>query len=210
MTEYTDLIEALVPLLESILYVGALIFLLWRFRDDAQMLMDALKRRISGGASLSFGMVSIGAEPAQSQVTSTEVDEVILSEPSEEVRTFQELRDSEYRRTRGLYIYHAIRPTREVGQKYSVDIFIGVHPRVAQKTNTSISDISSARFFLGPFWKNEVFVAQRFDEGYGFTTNAFGEFLVAGEVCMNDGSIIHLFRYVDFKGTEISLLNSRP
>lgn len=93
---------------------------------------------------------------------------------------------------RSYFLTHVLGPPTQPKQKYSVAIKVTPHPDVTAK-------ISSASFYLGKSWGNNVFPGQQGSDGrYGIVTEAYGPFLALCEVQFADGSRIVLDRYCDF------------
>jgi hypothetical protein len=100
--------------------------------------------------------------------------------------------DGKYGSNRRLFLVHSLAPSRRPGQKSDVFIYLRRHK------SDDLSDVVAAEFFLGPYWRNQVFTVPNTGGPIGITTSAYGEFLCVCRVQFTDGEKIFLDRYIDF------------
>ena len=194
-----ELIDAITPIFQTSAYILFFSVLIYIFKQDLLLLLEVVRNRLTGGASISFAGLSLGAIPVQSQLSPAEVGSTDKAILSSDAGRLDDLREMEYDRTRGYYLFHCLFPTREVGQRFTVGVFVDRHVRANSSKDEGI-EIKSARFFMGGFWKNKIFDAERTEHGLGIITGAYGQFLIVCELELQSGEIIELYRYVDFRG----------
>lgn len=97
-----------------------------------------------------------------------------------------------YKSNRDLFLVHSLAPSTKKGQLFDIFIYLQRHK------SHNFSDVSVAEFFLGPYWRDQVFTVQNEGGPIGITTSAYGEFLCVCRVKLTDGSDIFLERYINF------------
>jgi Domain of unknown function (DUF4062) len=113
-----------------------------------------------------------------------------------ELKTMEEWnkhRDGIKERNRGVFLVHVITPSKIKGQKFDIFIYL------KRNKSEDISDIDSAKFFLGRHWGNEIFEMQNEGDYIGISTSAYGPFLCTCCVTFKDGYSVHVNRYIDFE-----------
>ena len=115
--------------------------------------------------------------------------------------SWMDARDAELRRTRGLFLVHRYKPSKEPGQKYDVTIFLLRHvPGESPNQREGFSEIEKMELYLGPSWGTEPFTAPNNGGPIGIRTAAWGSFLAIGRITFRDGTApLSLKRYVDFE-----------
>lgn len=204
-----------VPLFQTVMWAVLILVAVRLFLPQLRAMLEAIKLRVERGSGLELaGVVKLPAdlralEPAPQQAdvqlpASYDQDlpysgissEITATPTSEGEPTAQELnrqRDEVYEKSKNLFLVHAIQPSKEVGQKYDIFIYLVRHE------GGSFKDVAYADFFLGRYWGNRVF--RRYEEGgkIGLSTAAYGTFLCTCWVQMKSGERIFLTRYIDFE-----------
>lgn len=101
-------------------------------------------------------------------------------------------RYGKYKASRDLFLVHSLAPSSEPKQLFDIFIYLQRHK------STDLSDIKEAEFFLGPYWKDQVFRIPNKGRALGIAVSAYGEFLCVCRVTFKDGSSTFLERYVNF------------
>lgn len=95
--------------------------------------------------------------------------------------------------SRGIFLAHAITPSKVKGQKLDVFIYL------IRGGFEDIPDVDSAEFFLGYYWNDQIFNVKN-EGGYiGISTSAYAPFLCTCRINFKDGSKAYLNRYIDFE-----------
>lgn len=97
-----------------------------------------------------------------------------------------------YKSNRDLFLVHSLAPSTKKGQLFDIFIYLQRHK------SHDLSDVLDAEFFLGPYWRNQVFAVQNEGGPIGITTSAYGEFLCVCRVKLTDGTDVFLERYINF------------
>jgi pYEATS domain-containing protein involved in immunity len=204
--------ESLVPLLQTIAWIGLIIYGARKFSSQLVGLISAVESRIKSGSSFKAGPVelgedlksleklpSAGEENKQNKFTdefeklkNTSNFEVEKTEPELEP-DWANKRNSIYEKNQGLFLSHVISPSTEKGQKYDIFIYLVRHK------SKLFDDVLYAEFFLGRYWGNKIYKETVKDGLIGISTAAYGPFLCTCKVSMKDGSVVNLHRYIDFE-----------
>lgn len=177
-----------VPLLQSLAWIGLILYLVHSFTSQLQQLFDAIRQRIRAGSSFRAGPVELGADLKNLERVSPSGPD---SNPPED--DWSKERDEIYRNNCGLFLAHIIEPSDEEGQEYDIFIYLIRHK------SQHFDDIEKAEFFLGKYWDNKIFTETPKDGLLGVATSAYGPFLCTCRVTMRDGSTVRLSRYIDFE-----------
>jgi hypothetical protein len=177
-----------VPLFQTGLWVGLLGIGAYWFKDQITALVGALEHRIRSGSAFKAGPIEFGEDlkklervlPAPTPAPSSTDD-------------WSKERDGIYQANEGLFLVHAIRPSKDPKQKYDIAILV-----VGHKSRT-LEDIEYAEFFFGTYWQNKVFKEMPRGGLVGITTSAYGPFLCTCHVTLKNKKVIRLHRYVDFE-----------
>jgi hypothetical protein len=204
---YSPLIEAVSPIVTDVFGWLIIVFVFLVFRKRIVALLDSLTKRVSDGAELSFGGITVGNLPIERTQLSAEQVKLVSDLKTVDVdNNWTNERERIYDKKRKLYLYHILEPTSETGNKYNVTILIGNQMRVGDQKSW-IQEIVSTEFFFGKFWGNEIFDGRKIEGTYGVTISAYGNFLAICRVTFSDSSHIILDRFVDFAGIELSKIN---
>lgn len=188
MEVYIPLFQSLVPLAQTLVWIGLLCFVAWRYKSHIASILSAIQKRIERGSSFKAGPLELGEDlKALEHVAPTPAPAV--SDPSD----WSTERDEIYQQNKNIFLVHVIEPSREPGQHYDVFIYL-----VGHKSRT-LDDIEFAEFFLGAYWGNKVFVETKKNGLIGMSTSAYGPFLCTCRVTFKNGEKTHLHRYIDFE-----------
>lgn len=177
-----------VPLLQSLAWIGLILYLVNAFTSQLQELFEAIRQRIRAGSSFKAGPVELGADlKGLERVPPSGPD----SDPPED--DWSKERDGIYQSNGGLFLAHIIEPSDEEGQEYDIFIYLLRHK------SEYFDDIEKAEFFLGKYWDNKVFTETPKDGLIGIATSAYGPLLCTCRVTMKDGTVVRLNRYIDFE-----------
>ncbi len=177
-----------IPLLQTLSWIGLIVYSVKKFSTQLQSLFDAIKQRIASGSSFKAGPVELG----QDLKALEKVKPAIVSEETK-VDDWSKERNEIYNNNNGLFLAHVIEPSKQDGQDYDIFIYL-----VRHKSET-LADIESAEFFLGSYWGNKVYNEKEINSLIGISTSAYGPFLCTCRVKMKDGKEIRLSRYIDFE-----------
>ena len=98
-----------------------------------------------------------------------------------------------YKENRNVFLTHILHKSNAPGQVY--DIFITLFRHKSEE----YSDIEKAEFFLGPYWRNQVFEPDFHGGLIGIRTSAYGPFLCVCRITFDDGHSTLIHRYIDFE-----------
>lgn len=176
----------------SIIWVTAVLLLVYWFREPIHHLFAALVARLRSGAAFKVAGLEIG--PASGLVATH--GDFSSNEGSTGVRkddgTRAQERDRLYEVSRGVALVHRLQRSTEEGQLYDVLIYVIPH-------KTSLAGVTSVEYFFGRFWGNKVFPSQDRSRGFPVVTSAYGPFLCTARVHFNDGTATTISRYIDFE-----------
>jgi hypothetical protein len=103
-------------------------------------------------------------------------------------------------RNHAFFLVHVLEPSKTPHQKFDVFVFVVRHEGLIHNEVVDLSkEIDYAEFFLGSAWGNRVFKMKPKDGRIGFSTSAYGPFLIICHVVFTDGDEVILDRYVDFE-----------
>jgi len=105
---------------------------------------------------------------------------------------WNEHRYGKYKASRDLFLVHSLAPSSDPKQLFDIFIYLQRHK------STDLSDVKGAEFFLGPYWKDQVFRIPNKGKALGIAVSAYGEFLCVCKVIFKDGSTAFLERYINF------------
>ena len=159
--------EAWIPLLESLVWIGLILYLISRFAIQLQSLFEAIRERVAAGSSFKAGPVELGSANFDSLEKISQSDP-LLAETRED---WSEERNGIYRENHGLFLAHIVEPPEKPDEDYDIFIYL-----VRHKSET-FDDIEYAEFFLGSHWGNKVFKEKPGNMLMGVTTSAPGPFL---------------------------------
>lgn len=177
-----------VPLLQSLAWIGLIVYAITKFSIHIESLFEAIKTRVQTGSSLKAGPIELGEDlKALEKVSASST-----ASPEPEGDWSKERNDI-YGNNERLFMAHVIEPTKKRGQLFDIFIFLVRHK------SKDMSDVEYAEFFLGKYWGNKVFRGVEKDGMIGISTSAYGPFLCICRVKMKDGRMIKLHRYIDFE-----------
>lgn len=180
--------NAWVPLLQTLSWIGLIVFSAHRFSAHLERLFEAIRKRIQSGSSFKAGPIELGKDlKALEKIGPSSTK----GETSEE--DWGTEREDIYQNNNGLFIAHIIEPSKTDGQLYDIFIYL-----VRHKSN-EIADIRYAEFYLGSYWDNKVFRETEKNGLIGISTSAYGPFLCTCRVKMKNNKEIRLHRYIDFE-----------
>lgn len=107
-------------------------------------------------------------------------------------KEWNEHRYGKYKASRDLFLVHSLAPSSDPKQLFDIFVYLQRHK------STDLSDVKAAEFFLGPYWKDQVFRVPNKGKPLGIAVSAYGEFLCVCKVTFVDGQIAFLERYVNF------------
>lgn len=107
-------------------------------------------------------------------------------------KEWNEHRYGKYKASRDLFLVHSLAPSTDPNQLFDIFVYLQRHK------STDLSDVKQAEFFLGPYWKDQVFRVPNKGKALGITVSAYGEFLCVCKVTFTDGDSTFLERYVNF------------
>lgn len=119
---------------------------------------------------------------------------------NELTQQWTEARGPIYVRNRDVFLAHVLTPSKSPLHKFDIFIFLIRHQGVLKHKGVDSSiDIDYAEFFLGETWGNQIFKSQNKGGRIGFSTSAYGTFLVLCRVVFKDGYEVIIDRYIDFE-----------
>lgn len=184
------------PLFQTFLWIVFFVGMLIVFKSQVDRLIRAIIRRVQGGDPLKLGPLEIGSDLKKLDSISVEKEGPESSMESDGPGAQSDwalARTKIYREQRGIFLTHLLFPSKTVGQKYDVFIYL-----IRHKTS-DFSDVDYAEFFLGHMWGDKVFRESSADGMIGFRTSAYGPFLCTCKIFFKDKTSIYLSRYVDFE-----------
>ena len=135
----------------------------------------------------------IGAESMQA------ADDPSVPEDAVQLSRF---RQSVYDTARDIAVVHALQPSTKRGQKF--DVFIYLQRRKTSRYSGDLSDVVKVEFFLGRYWRNQVFLGAWSDSYLGIRTSAYGPVMCVCNITFADGGAALLYRYIDFEMGDIA------
>jgi hypothetical protein len=211
---WMSLLISLVPLAQSLAWVGFGWLLVSHFGKELKEMISSLAVLVSKGDHLKVGPVELGLSaerlaelrklPAVPPPTETAAPVAIAPEivgnlPKNPM-TLEEwtaYREGIYRGAKGFFLAHTLIPSNVKGQTY--DVFITVNKYASRRfASISISDIEFAEFFLGRHWGNRIFCEKPSNDLLGIQTSAYGGFLCVCKLTLRSKEIIMLSRDIDF------------
>lgn len=177
-----------VPLLQTIAWIGLIVYGAKKFSTQLQGLFKAIQTRIQSGSSFKAGPVELG-EDLKSLEKIPRSDSAALSHEDD----WSKERDGLYANNNGIFLAHVIEPSDKTGQLFDIFIYLVRHK------SKLLEDIEYAEFFLGSYWGNKVYKETLKNGLIGISTSAYGPFLCTCRVKMKNGKEIRLNRYIDFE-----------
>lgn len=107
-------------------------------------------------------------------------------------KEWNEHRYGKYKANRDVFLVHSLAPASNPKQLFDIFIYLQRHQ------SRDLSDVTKAEFFLGPYWKDQVFRVPNKGKPLGIAVSAYGEFLCVCRVTFKDGTNVFLERYVNF------------
>jgi len=189
--------EHFVPLFQTVLWVGLIIYAIVLFRVKLENFLEAVRVRIEKGSSFKAGPVELGQDlkglERVASASSVPSDIKVTRELATDDKWNTE-RDGIKKECRGIFLGHVLEPSKQPGQKYDIFIFL------VRDKSTDFSDVAYAEFFFGRYWDNHVFRETEKQGKIGVATSAYGPFLCICRVTFKDGGQqAHLYRYIDFE-----------
>jgi len=179
-----------VPLFQTFIWIIFIIIILLIFRKSVWTIINLLIDRVKKGSSIKVGPVEIGEELKNLTYAKQGSGEIKAEAKGKER---EKHRTNIYSENKGLFLTHIISPSKKIGQKYDIFIYLIRHK------STDFNDIDYAEFFFGHMWGNEVFKESLKNGIIGISTSAYAPFLCTCCVKFKDGSEIELNRYIDFE-----------
>ena len=161
----------------------------WLLYSPIEDLARAVAARVKAGAAAEFGPVKLEA---------IKISRESLSAPSLEITSarhpeLESERREIYRKNHNLFVAHRLFPSRDEGQTYDIWIYLVPH-------KTSLDDVRSARYYLGPAWGENAFTSTDRGKSFGIVVSAYGPVLALIEIELNSGEKISTWAYIDFEG----------
>lgn len=181
--------NAWVPLFESVVWIGLILYLIYRFTPQLQSLFDAIQVRVTDGSSFKAGPVELGSADFESLEKVAPTDPVDADQ--EDDWTME--RNGIYRDNYGFFLAHIVEPPAASGENYDIFIYLVRHK------SEVFDDVEYAEFFLGSHWGNKVYKEESINALMGITTSAPGPFLCTCRIMMKDGTEVRTNRYIDFE-----------
>ena len=182
-----------VPLFQNILWVIFLIIILVVNRKLAKDLIVSLIDRIKKGSSFRLGSFELG-EKLQCIDYAEQTEKKSGSKGTEREKN----RTGIYEKNHGMFLTHILVLSKRREYKYDIYIYLIRHSPIDQNEKYFL-DVSSAEYFFGHMWGNEVFKVKPKKGIIGISTSAYAPFLCTCIVKMKDGSEIELYKYIDFE-----------
>lgn len=197
-----DVLAALVPLLQTVVWVGLIVGVLVWGRRHWSGILGAVRARIEGGDTVKVGITGFNAELQR------ETAGVVRLNPGDEVAGVQDEAPGSLeaprreigQRQRGVHVVHVAVPTDDPGQEYDIFVYLSGWRRSAYGLPDDLSDVESAEFYLGPkFTPSSAFVTRADGQRLGFVTSAYGPVICMCRVTFTDGYQVTMSRYLDFE-----------
>jgi hypothetical protein len=195
-TELAKALAPFVPLAQTVIWILLIVCVGLLFRSQGRSLLNALQRRIEGGASFKAGPIQIGEDlRALEYIAPGDGKSTAAPGPTtaELDATWELARTDIYRRNRGVFLTHVLHPSKDPGQEFDIFIYLLKHK------SDDLSDIRHAEFFFGHMWGNRVFKEKKKAGRIGVSTSAYGPFLCTCQVTFKDGYQAKIDRYIDFE-----------
>jgi hypothetical protein len=193
---------AWVPLLQTLSWVGLIVFALLFLRVPVQRTAAAFARRVEGDGDVELTLGSVfsaklGQLDSLTPVAPGPPDSAAAGDPP----SWTDERETIARSTRSLHLVHVIKPSAERGPGwFEIFAFLVGHRRQKDGHPPDLSDVVRAEFFLGRHWGNRIIEAEiRPGRPIGLATSAYGPTLCLCRVTFADGGTAVLSRYLDFE-----------
>lgn len=183
----------------SIVWVCAILAVVFFFRNDIRMLFQAFVSRLKGGASIKVAGLEIGAS---SGLVATPGG---FSNEDSRVGVYQDDKSREthrhdlYKDARGVMLVHRLQRSNKNGQLYDILIYVVPH-------KSTLAGVTTVEYFFGSYWGNKIYPSHDRSRGFPIVTSAYGSFLCTAKVTFNDGTYTLLSRYIDFEMGDVARL----
>ncbi len=204
-----DVLAALVPLLQTVVWVGLIVGVLIWGRRYWSGILGAVRARIEGGDTVKVGIAGFNAELQRETVGMVRLDpgDESAGVEDEAPGSLEGPRTAIGKAQRGVHVVHVAVPTD--GQDYDIFVYLSGWRRSAYGLPDDLSDVGSAEFYLGPkFTPSSALVTYADGQRLGFVTSAYGPVICMCKVTFTDGYQVTMSRYLDFESatfTERSL-----
>jgi hypothetical protein len=194
--------QAIWSAVPSIFWVCAVLTIIFYFRKEIRMLVQAMVSRLKDGASIKVAGLEIGTS---SGLLATPGD---FSKEDSRVGVYQDdksreiLRENIYKDARGVMLVHRIQRSIKEGQLYDILIYVVPH-------RSSLAGVMTVEYFFGSYWHNKIYPSHDRSRGFPIVTSAYGSFLCTAKVNFNDGTHTFLSRYIDFEMGGVAALASK-
>jgi hypothetical protein len=186
--------KELVPLAQTLAWIGLIVGGLVAFRRQLVRLLDAVEKRIESGAEFKAGPLELGEDLRRLERVQSASDSTTAASQSIDSRSdWNSERDGIYSTNRGFFLAHVLEPSEDPEQLYDIYIYLIRHK------SDDFSEIAFAEFFFGKYWSDQVFREEVHDGRIGVATAAYGPFLCTCRVHFRDGTQVLLHRYIDFE-----------
>lgn len=99
---------------------------------------------------------------------------------------------------RNVFMTHVVRPSSDESQVF--DAIIRLERKGKKQIDGDVfSDVTSAEFFLGKYWRNRIFHVDGGGNNIGIAVSAYDSFLCICRLEFNDGHLTTINRFVDFE-----------
>ncbi|CAN5453266.1 hypothetical protein BH10ACI1_BH10ACI1_16080 [soil metagenome] len=191
MKDWIPLIQALIPLMQTLMWGAIIAVVLYRFRQPLFTLLSAIARRVDQGASIELG--SSGIKLAALSASAT--DAATITSASEQLSVARKSVAPNV-----IYLTHrAVRDgTLDTGlfRYYRLRIFLDAD------TPNLLDLVSKVVYHLHPTFKKPDRISTDSKTAFEIQTIAYGEFNMTAEVHFKDGQEpLLLERYIDFHGS---------
>jgi hypothetical protein len=216
MRNWWEIIPGLVPLVQTLLWVGLIGVLIYSARRQLLSVITYVDERMRLGASFKIGpaglelgalatLTEVKQEPVTDRQNNEESSQLTfahaISDPAaiKTLADWHAVRQSGYRSSKEYFVVHVITPTSTPSPVLGKRVF---HVAVYVKRHFSddLSDIAKAEFFLGKWWGNKVVEEHVRDGVIGIQLSAYGEVLCICRLTLKgNGEQLLLSRYIDFE-----------
>lgn len=210
-TNWIDFLVSLGPVVQTAIWAGvAVAGAIW-LRGPLAELANVLLGRVRDGDSITTPWLSVEKQTELKNLDQKKGQELNLSnkdipklqaeakeEQGDSAQWWIEQRKGIYGSSKDVFLVHAISPSTDGGFKYgqaAYDIFIYLKGHKGR----SLDDIDYAEFFLGHYWRNEVYRETQRSGSIGIRTSAYGPFLCVCRISFSDGHKALVSRYIDFE-----------
>lgn len=217
--------DAYVPLLQTVAWVGLIAGTLIAFRRALRQVVGAVGTRVSSGADLRLGVAGFqlelgrelprlppspeGAAPPPSAARAPTVTPEGLPAPSRAgpARGLPGPGSSDadavaawtHERDRLKENVRGVHLAHVIGPTTVPDQKFDVFVYLVESRDGHLAQVRRAEFFLGRHWGNRIFEVANNGERIGFSTSAYGPTLCLCRVEFVDGHEVVLSRYLDFE-----------